>query len=217
MRKQVLIRSIVGLLLIFVTGCHYVGIRGNGHITKKIFQIEQFEKLSISGIFSARVIVGNKTGLKLIAEKNLIKFIKIKNDGNTLKIYSTRNLSPRRKLLVIINTPALNSIEASGVTRIFVKGINTESFNVDCSGASVIKLIGKVVNFDADISGASYLNSKHLIAENVKIDCSGASKAIVNAKSSLSVEASGASSVSFTGNPKVVNTDVSGIAKVEKY
>ena len=216
MKKSIILIIALGLLSLTLAGCHYVGVRGNGHVVKKEINIGEFSKLEISGIFSAKVFVGGEAKLKLIAEKNLIKYIKIRRKGKRLIIYSTRNLSPRRKLLVLIKTPTLESIESSGVTRVFAKGIQAERFDVEVSGASEVKIIGRGVKLNADVSGASYLNAQHFVADVVEADCSGASKALVNAKGKLIADASGASSILFVGEPKVVKTDVSGISKIKR-
>ncbi len=216
MSKRFLIIIALSALLLTGTACHYVGIRGNGHLVKKEIKIGDFNKLEVSGIFTVKIFIGGNARLKLITESNLIKHIKIRQKNGKLIIYSTRNLSPRRKLLVLIKTPSLKSVEASGVTKVLVKKINSPKFRVDLSGASELRVIGRTGKLTADVSGASNLNAKHLIADIVEIDCSGASRAIVNARGKLIADASGASSIIFAGNPKIVKADASGISKIKR-
>ena len=65
-----------------------------------------------------------------------------------------------------------------------------------------------------EVSGASSVNVKDLIAEKVIVEVDGACKAVVYAEKYLSASASGVSKVIYFGEPKEINKDVCGLAKV---
>jgi hypothetical protein len=67
-----------------------------------------------------------------------------------------------------------------------------------------------------DVSGASAVNVKDLIAEKVYVEASGACKAVVYAEKYLSASLSGVSKVMYWGEPKEVNKDICGLAKVSQ-
>lgn len=76
-------------------------------------------------------------------------------------------------------------------------------------------LLAKVKKLEVDVSGATSLDARDLKAENVEIDISGASNAKVYASNKLEAEASGASHITFYGDPEKVETDVSGASNIK--
>ncbi len=209
--------KITFLLIVFVValaGCTNWGVQGNGKLKTVEKEVPYFDKVEISGVFYVKVKVGNKNSVRIKAESNLIKYIDVDVENNTLEISSSRHLSPRRKLLILITTQKLRAIETSGVNKVLVVNVDSDKLKVDCSGASEIKLKGRAKKLIAEVSGASYLNSASLKADYVDIDVSGASNACVFAGKVLKAEASGASSIKYKGKPDKVEKDVSGVSSI---
>ena len=216
MKKTLKIFEIVFLFAAAFSGCRNWGVRGNGNPVIIERKVPSFNKVEISGAFYVKIIVGEKAGVKIRAESNLLKYIETEVNNGTLEISSSRYLSPRSKLMIKVTTPELKSVESSGVNKIVVVNVDTPDFRVSCSGASEIKLKGKVKKLTAEVSGASSLIAEKLLAEYVSLDVSGASDAYVFASKILSAEASGASSIRYRGNPEKIETDVSGVSSIAK-
>ncbi len=213
-------RKIEILLLIFAlasfAGCREWGVRGNGKLQTVERKVPEFNRVEVSGVFYVKIILGNRNAVKIRAESNLLKYIETEVYHNTLEISSSRHLAPRKKLLIIVETKELKELESSGVNKIVVVNLNSRSLDVDCSGASEIKLKGKVEKLFADVSGASSLNACKLKADYVDVSVSGASSAYVYARKYLSADASGVSTIKYRGNPKKIETDVSGVSSIAK-
>jgi hypothetical protein len=107
-------------------------------------------------------------------------------------------------------------LEVTGASNF--KGSITASGNVklDISGASSATLSGSASKADVDVSGASSLKAFEFSVDNCKAEASGASSASINVKKELSAEASGASSIKYTGDPSVKNVETSGASSVKK-
>jgi len=204
------------VVLVLTFACNYIGQEGSGVKAEEERQIAEFSKINVSGAFTVNVTVGESTRLKIIADDNLIKYIITKVEGETLIIDSEKNLSPKGKIKVIISVSELYSISSSGANNIDVKGINSNQFDVDISGACNVELEGKTEDLTIDMSGATKLYSEQLLAQNVKLDLSGATKAVVFASSSLEADVSGVGNVEYLGDPPNVKSDVSGVASVKK-
>ena len=58
--------------------------------------------------------------------------------------------------------------------------------------------------------------AEQLAAGTVNIDSSGASKIAVNAKDEIHTQASGASRITYTGDPKTVENQTSGSSSITK-
>ena len=204
------------LFAAFLAGCRHWGIRGSGDLAEETREIEQFSKIEVAGAFSVDVTVGESTSLKIETDDNLLKYVRTRTHGDKLIIDTKKDISPKSKLKVTISTQELTSIDASGANSLNVKGISTEKFYVDLSGACSADLEGCVDNLTIDISGAGSCDARELIAVNVKVDLSGASNADVYASESLDADISGVGNLDFYGDPKNVKSDVSGIGSIDR-
>ena len=68
----------------------------------------------------------------------------------------------------------------------------------------------------SDVSGASNLDLSNFHVNDANIGLSGASHATVNLDGRLDVEASGASSLEYIGEPTLGNINTSGASTVNK-
>jgi hypothetical protein len=64
------------------------------------------------------------------------------------------------------------------------------------------------------MTGAGNIDTSKLIAEKAKVEISGAANVDVYASDQLDVTVSGVGSVNYSGSPKVVNKNVSGVGSV---
>ena len=124
------------------------------------------------------------------------------------------------------------SIDASGASTIKAQ-LAADEVDVELSGASVAHLSGQVQSFEVDMSGASTLRAAKMRASHLALECSSASKAVAmgircNVQSSgasnvevealqyLEASASGASSITYSGDCQmniISNTGASVIRK----
>jgi len=213
MKAKIILLVFISFLLV---SCKLTGIKGNGDLVNDLREVEGFEKVDISGNFEVEINVGENTRLEIIAESNLLKYIKARVKKNTLYISSRENLRPRKDLKILINCPELYAIECSGVNDIIAKGINSDEFDIDLSGAASIDISGKTEYLKIDVSGAADLMARHFLTENVSIDVSGAANAEVYASHSCNAEVSGAGFIELYGEAKDVNMDISGAGSLER-
>ena len=201
------------LLLIFVSliivSCRLTGVKGNGNLTTDIRDIDEFRKVDVSGNFEVEINVGEEQNLRIIAEENLLKYIKTKVKRNTLYISTRENLRPQEDLIIMISVPELVAIECSGVNNIIARGIDSDEFEIDLSGAASIEIEGKAELLKIDVSGAADLSAKNFITDDVKIDVSGAANAEIYANHSVDADVSGAGFIELYGDAKDVNMDIS--------
>lgn len=214
MKKKILLSLL--LISVLFAGCHTWGIKGNGNVIVEERDISNVDKISVSGIFYVKLIAGEDYSLKVRAEENLINFIRTEEQQGTLVISSSKRLSPKKKMQILVTLPEIKSIESSGVNKVYAKNIQSERLTVDLSGAGYIRLSGEVGKFTADVSGASKLEAGDLICKSAAVDVSGASHAVVFADENLVVDASGASKVKYLGEPKNIVTDVSGVSSIKR-
>lgn len=204
------------LISLIAISCKFTGIKGNGELTNEIRAVENFNKIDVSGNYDVEITAGNDLHLEILAERNLLKYIKTQVRKNTLFISSRENLRPEKDLKIILSVPKLNSIECSGVNDILVTGIDEDKFDIDLSGAGSIEISGRANLLKIDVSGAAELMAKDLITEDVRIDVSGAANAHVYASKSCIADVSGAGYIELYGDAVDVNMDISGAGSLKR-
>jgi hypothetical protein len=229
--------SLFVALICFMNSCVFLSDNGVGPYeeTSKTFEQKDFDELSMGHAFHVTVKKSNTFRVKVTGDKRDVEDLILRNLNGNLKITYSNWRVTRRRMDIEIDMPILKKADFSGASvskiddfgdrndlRLELSGASKATFEggfnnytMDISGASVLELNGTTKTIDAEVSGASVINAFTLKADEVYLDVSGASKAKVDVAKLLKVDASGASTVYYRGNPKV-ESKTSGASKVEK-
>jgi len=208
--------------LVFSTNCSFGSIsdfgdvQGSGTSKTETRAISGFKKIDAGGAVSLEITVGKEFSVEVQADDNLLANLKTEVSGDTLKIYSEDRISPKTKINIKISMPSIEELDISGASSANVAGVNADSLELKASGASKIKIDGATKKLNADASGASTIDAENLKTDDADIEASGASKAIVSAINDLKVDASGASKITYVGEPKNLKQNSSGASSVTK-
>lgn len=176
---------------------------------------KNFTAIDVSGGgITVEVVCRQEPKIEVIGEPEVVKFIETDISDGRLEISGAAWKFSKRAVVVRVSMQTLNSIEMSGANVMKASAINSDVLDVELSGACVLEASGKVKKLMLEVSGASSVNVKDLIAEKVIVEVDGACKAVVFAEKYLSASASGVSKVIYFGEPKEINKDVCGLAKV---
>jgi hypothetical protein len=212
----------LSICLVFSTNCSFSGFRklsgvqGSGTAKSETRNVSGFTKIDAGGAINVEIAVQKDFSVVVEADDNLLTNIKTEVSGDTLKIYSEDSISPKTQINVLISMPAIEGLDVSGASTGNVADVNADSLELKASGASKIKIDGTAKELNADASGASTVDAESLKVENADVEASGASKAIVAATNDLKVDASGASKISYVGEPKNIKQNSSGASSVMK-
>ncbi len=153
------------------------------------------------------VISYNSKSYSMKGKRNLRAYISFKNlqslEGNgacTFNIQETLKSNAFK-------------INLSGACELKGK-MDVKDMDAKLSGASTVKASGKVTNLKLEASGASDMKNFDLQVENFIADLSGASDVKILISNSITVKASGASSLNYSGNPEKVTVHTSGASSV---
>jgi hypothetical protein len=105
------------------------------------------------------------------------------------------------------------SLEASGASRV-TGSIAAGDAEFDVSGASTVTLAGSANDIDIEASGASHVGLGDFPVNNAEVKLSGASRATVNLSGRLDVDLSGASNLSYIGEPTMGDISISGASTI---
>jgi len=192
------------------------GIRGSGNAKTETRNLSGFKQIKAGGAIKLEVAAQKDFGVSVETDDNLLEYITTEISGDTLIIGSKDRISPTSAIKVAVSMPELTGMDISGASTATVSSVKTDSLELTASGASKIKINGQAQTLEADASGASGIDAENLPAENAKAEASGASSVTVNAVNHVDAISSGASTVTYTGNPKNITQNSSGASTIKK-
>ena len=191
-------------------------VSGSGNSATERRDVSSFNEIEVSGAFQVEIVAGKDFSVELQADDNILPLIQTKVSGDTLQIELTQSVKTKSGMIVRVSAPNIERVQSSGAAKITASGIKNEQFSIDANGASKIILNGETGRLGIDVTGASNIDAEQLVAGTVNIDSSGASKIAVNAKDEIHTQASGASRITYTGDPKTVESQTSGSSSITK-
>jgi Putative auto-transporter adhesin, head GIN domain len=226
-------------LLLLLAGCGgfgmFSGITGSGNLVTRQFQFTGFSGVDAGSAFQVDLSRGDKFSVSVTADDNLVQDLEVAVSGNRLHLGLKPNVNVRNATMkAVITMPALAALRLSGATRTTVAGFNsgqpldvdisgasnlrgeihTGDARFDVSGASGVELEGNAANLRCQASGASHADLERFRCKDATVDSSGASRVTLNASGKLDLEASGASSVRYVGQPADVKARASGASSI---
>lgn len=174
---------------------------GSGNLETQAYTFANFTRVEISSPFEFEVKQSNLYSVNVTADDNLVDYVQVTQQGQTLKI-RLRGITNLRlvTLRASVTMPQLNGLTVSGASRGTVADFtSTEELNItvsgasmvrgyitagdvefDASGASTIQLEGSADNMVAKVSGASRLALGDFTVNDANVNISGASTGTIN-------------------------------------
>jgi hypothetical protein len=233
--KQFIIPSL--FLLFTATSCFYLddfSIRGNGILETENRYASSFSKIKSSGSFEVTVEYSDRFEVSVTAESNILPYIDINVDGNTLEIdiegiHSLRNTRPME---VHVKTPVLEGLKISGSGSIetghfecsnfesTISGSGTVDANITCrrmeafvSGSGEIRLKGEAEYSKFVISGSGKVDAYDFISTDCETNVSGSGDIFTTVDRQLDVTISGSGNVFYSGHPQI-KSRITGSGKI---
>ncbi|MDR3623495.1 MAG: DUF2807 domain-containing protein [Paludisphaera borealis] len=153
-------------------------IIGSGVAATKVWDVADFTLVQIGSAFRAEITQGDAFKVTTSSDDNVVEHLRIVKEGKTLKIGLEPNLSFQFKepLKAQIVLPMLEGLDASGSSRVALKGFRSDSdFKLHLSGASKVEGSMEVGNAVLDVSGSSHLTLAGS-AGAARLNVSGASR-----------------------------------------
>lgn len=231
--------TVIGIIfsLVFFTACDHERIRVSDEISSLNYSIPNYSKLKVSHAFNVYVTFSDtEEQIRIEANANLHDRIVVKRDGNSLviKLKEFTQVRGNATLNAYITTNSISDFDISGATNLNLENawliqdgtidasgaskirgeISAGRLEIDLSGASRADLYGASNSLNADLSGSSEIRDFDFSVERLHIDLSGASEAYLLVNESISVEASGASTLHYKGNAAITHKDLSGASEL---
>ena len=192
----------------------FVRIKGSGNLQSERRDVPSFTGVKVGGATQLEIKVGGEQSVEIETDDNLLELTKVYVKNDTLYVERRGNIWTSSPLRVRISVPHLSRLNLSGASKADLQGVRADKFELDLNGASKVNIEGEAATFIADMSGASTLEADNFKTVKTVIEASGASKANVFVSEDLNADASGASKIYYSGNPKTVREDESGASRV---
>lgn len=213
--------------------------KGQYSSNTQTFDYKDFDEVSIGGPYHVQIRQGNTYSVKVQGKERDINRMEISKRGSELNIeFEDKTIElfdDRDPILILITAPEFSKIDLSGAIKADIGNISgnnlelgfygatkaavnvrTQNLKVDIAGASTTSFRGTTEVLELDASGACKIDANQLKADEVTIETSGVTKADVYAVSTLRADASGASNISYRGNPGNTTIDASGASKINR-
>ena len=217
------------------------GLIGSGNLETESYAFSDFTELEIGSAFEFEVIQSSSYSINITADDNVMDYVQVSKDGQTLKIRLRTGLGiflgpVSATLRASVSMPQLRGLTASGASHGTVSGFSSaEDFDITVSGASrvtgditagdvefgisgasTIELQGSGSDIDANVSGASHFNLEAFTVDNADVNLSGASSGTVNLSGKLDANLSGASTLLYIGEPTMGDINTSGASTISR-
>ena len=203
---------------------------------------EGFTEIKASGDFRVLVRQGSTFSVEASGNADDLRDALLEVDGDQLRIRRKSRHTllfglnfNRNPVLVRVTMPTLTALRLTGACRADVAGftgtplevegagactanldVNTPKLTLDLAGACHITAAGRAETLDLDGAGACVVAAPTLETRTADVDLAGGSTARLNVTETLKADASGASTIEYSGNPKNVDSDASGASRVKR-
>ena len=210
MKKSILVMTLLTLLC----GCKMGGIRGSGTRKTEKKELPAFKAIETGGAFDVEVTCQKPQSVEIEADDNLLPLLETDVSDGVLHVGMKQNYHSRKLIALRIAVPDLNRITISGAGTARVTGVKNENFVINSTGAAKIEAKGETKAVEIRNSGAGLIDAHELRSSKAEVNLSGAGQAEVYASEQLDVTISGVGRVTYSGQPKVINKNISGIGSV---
>jgi hypothetical protein len=191
-------------------------VSGSGNVSTEHRGVAGFNSVEVSGVFQVEIVSGKEYSVEVQADDNVLPLIETNVSGSTLHIDLREKASPSSTMIVRITAPSIERVDTTGAANVTASGISNDSFTINTTGASKVNLGGETAKLDIKVTGASVIDAEQLNAVAANIKASGASKINVSVSGELHTDASGASRIVYSGDPKTVDNRTSGASSISK-
>ena len=210
--KTLLITLAVIIIIIFFIKNNLTknNIQGSGNIISESRELNNFTSIILLGSIDVNIKTSESNNCVVVADDNLIPYIKTEVIKNKLQISLNESYSSEEKLVVNINTPNYDEVSLSGSGNINILDFKNNNLSLNISGSGNITGNGEVETLVVKINGSGNLMSKEIKSKSATITINGSGDAEVFASDSISAKINGSGNIEYFGNPENVDSIING-------
>ena len=185
-------------------------IQGSRNIISESRELNNFTSIILLGSIDVNIKTSESNNCVVVADDNLIPYIKTEVVNNKLNISLNESYSSEEKLVVNINTPNYDEVSLSGSGNINILDFKNNNLSLNISGSGNITGNGEVETLVVKINGSGNLMSKEIKSKSATITINGSGVGKVFASDSISAKINGSGNIKYFGNPENVDSVING-------
>ena len=215
--KTLLITLAVIIIIIFFIKNNLTknNIQGSGNIISESRELNNFTSIILLGSIDVNIKTSESNNCVVVADDNLIPYIKTEVVNNKLNISLNESYSSEEKLAVNINTPNYDEVSLSGSGNINILDFKNNNLSLNISGSGNITGNGEVETLVVKINGSGNLMSKEIKSKSATITINGSGDGEVFASNSISAKINGSGNIKYFGNPENVDSIINGSGDIK--
>ena len=215
--KTLLITLAVIIIIIFFIKNNLTknNIQGSGNIISESRELNNFTSITLLGSIDVNIKTSESNNCVVVADDNLIPYIKTEVVNNKLNISLNESYSSEEKLVVNINTPNYDEVSLSGSGNINILDFKNNNLSLNISGSGNITGNGEVETLVVKINGSGNLMSKEIKSKSATITINGSGDGEVFASDSISAKINGSGNIKYFGNPENVDSIINGSGDIK--
>ncbi len=215
-------------------------IKGNGNVISEKRETTSYDKVAVTGFFDVELISGNEGSITVKGEENLLPYIKIEVVNQELKISTEKNkyisTSKGKKIEIVVPFESINQVSLTGSGDVSTKNtilstsfiakltgsgdlnlsIESKDLEVNLNGSGDIVLKGKTEKITSTLNGSGDIKASNMKSQNATVTVSGSGDNSVYCTESLYARVAGSGDIKYSGDPKKIDTKVSGSGDITK-
>jgi hypothetical protein len=238
MKLNVCIQLFLLSMLAGLSSCIFMGpsVKGNGNVVEESRETPPFEKVIVTRGMNVYLSMGQKTGVVVKADENLLDAIETKVEDNTLKVTANKNIRNATSNKVYVTVERITGIKSTAGSNIFTEtvietgdleisssaGSNIKAelksgiIEVNASSGSNIMLEGEAERVNGKASSGANIKAEELTVENCFVHVSSGANIWIKATAVFDGSASSGGNIFYYGNPPTINTETSSGGNVIK-
>ncbi|QNK64473.1 DUF2807 domain-containing protein [Pedobacter sp. PAMC26386] len=235
MMKKLFLYSLA--LPLFFTACETKCVEDSGLRSTKELTVKPYNEIVVSGPVKLILRQDSSFKVSIQADSNVINLITAEVNKNGLAIeLDTKKYCGKDSVVISAGIGELKTLDVKGASHVYTSSrINVNDLDIKSSGATLINLELNAAKLTTTAEGEAHINligqagvhqvkSKGVIQMNAfdfitgiyDLNVEGVGKLNINVLNELKAKTSGATTIYYKGNPKKVDEDKSGVAKLEK-
>ncbi|RZS95211.1 head GIN domain-containing protein [Cecembia calidifontis] len=237
--KKYTVLLFMALLGGLLFSCEVKESRSKGEQVQEERPLQPFSRLRVSGIINLYISQGDSESLRMEGDQKLIDELRVEQRGNLLSISlkeGQKSWGKNEKIEVYLQLKDLSELEFEGAGQIKTSSmLDLDELLITGKGVGNIvleleaELVEARLNFVGNMElkgfsrellieneGVGNIDASQLICQKVELASSGIGVISVHAEEELIMNVSGIGAVNYTGNPKQVTENVSGLGKVNR-
>ena len=192
-------------------------VRGDGQYTTENRTVGAIDRLELQGSVQMEVRVGAAPSLRVEADGNLLPLVRTDTVDGTLTVWLASGFHSDTPVRVLLTTPQLTQIHASGSGRLTVSGLHGAPLRVELDGSRKTVLAGTVGPLSIRQQGSGGIDATALVSGSTDAGVFGSGRLELGqvVGQQLRLEMQGSGGVRASGTVQAVRVSMHGSGSAE--